>query len=154
MKARALLLTLALSFAGAAASLAQSPQMGTWKLNEAKSKIPATAMKNTTVVYEAQGDSVKVTTDGSSGDGKPVHTEWTGKFDGSDYPVSGEADANSRSYKQMNDHTLMLENKKDGKVVASGRIVVSADGKSRTVTLRGADSAGKTVSSTAVYDKQ
>jgi hypothetical protein len=42
------------------------------------------ATKNSTVVYEAAGDSVKVTTDGTSGDGKPVHTEWTGKFDGKD----------------------------------------------------------------------
>jgi hypothetical protein len=35
--------------------------MGTWKLNEAKSKIPAGATKNHTVVYEAAGDSIKVT---------------------------------------------------------------------------------------------
>ena len=39
MKARMLLLTLALCFAGTAASFAQSPQMGTWKLDEAKSKM-------------------------------------------------------------------------------------------------------------------
>jgi len=84
MKARMLLLTLALCFAGTAASFAQSPQMGTWKLDEAKSKIPAGMVKNSTVIYAAEGDSVKVTTDGTGGDGKPIHTEWTGKFDGKD----------------------------------------------------------------------
>jgi hypothetical protein len=44
--------------------------------------------------------------------------------------------------------------KKDGKVVGTGRITVSADGKSRTVTVSLTDSMGKTMSSTAVYDKQ
>jgi ribosomal protein L21E len=63
--------------------------MGTWKLNEAKSKIGAGSPKNTTVVYEATGDDVKVTVDGTDGDGKPVHSEWTGKYDGKDYGHRG-----------------------------------------------------------------
>jgi hypothetical protein len=154
MKARTLILTLALCFIGVAASFADNPNIGTWKLNEAKSKIPAGAVKNTTVVYEAQGDSVKVTTDGTDRDGKPSHTEWTGKFDGKDYPLTGDSYADSRSYKQINDHTLEFANKKDGKVIASGRVVVSADGKTRTLHLTGTDPSGKKVSSTSVYDKQ
>jgi hypothetical protein len=154
MKARNLMLTAALCFAGAALSFADNPNMGTWKLNEAKSKIPAGAPKNTTVVYEAAGDSVKVTTDGTDRDGKPSHTEWTGKFDGKDYPLTGDSNADSRSYKQVNDHTLDLTNKMGGKVVTTGRVVVSKDGKMRTLHLTGTDSAGKKISSTAVYDKE
>lgn len=75
MKARTLLLTLALGSVGAAVCFADNPNMGTWKLNEAKSQLPTGATKNTTVVYEAAGDSVKVTTDGTDKDGKPIHTE-------------------------------------------------------------------------------
>ena len=60
MKARNLILTLALCFAGVATCFAQNPHIGTWKLNEAKSKIQA-GPKNTTVVYEAQGDNLKAT---------------------------------------------------------------------------------------------
>jgi hypothetical protein len=67
-------------------SFAENPNMGTWKLNEAKSKISAGFRKNTTVVCEAAGDDVKVTVDGADGQGKPTHNEWTGKFDGKDYP--------------------------------------------------------------------
>jgi hypothetical protein len=48
----------------------------------------------------------------------------------------------------------MLANKKDGKVVVSGRIVISADGKSRTLRATGTDAAGKKATSSAVYDKQ
>jgi flagellar hook assembly protein FlgD len=154
MKARTLLLSLALCFIGAAVCFADNPNMGTWKLNEAKSKIPAGSVKNTTVVYEAAGDSVKVTTDGTDKNGNPSHTEWTGKFDGKDYPLTGDPAADSRSYKTIDDHTMMLANKKDGKVVVSGRIVISADGKIRTLRARRTDAAGKKVTSSAVYDKQ
>jgi hypothetical protein len=135
-------------------SFAQSPQLGTWKLNEAKSKIPAGAPKNTTVVYEAAGDSVKVTVDGVDGQGKPAHNEWTGKFDGKDYPVTGDTASDMRSYKKIDDHTLELSAKKGGKVTIEGKISVSADGKTRTVQATGTDPSGKKVKTEGVYDRQ
>jgi hypothetical protein len=49
---------------------------------------------------------------------------------------------------------MELTNKKGGKVTVSGRIVVSADGKTRTVTVSGTDAKGIKMKSTAVYDKQ
>jgi hypothetical protein len=54
----------------------------------------------------------------------------------------------------VNDNTTDLTNKKGGKTTLSGRIVVSADGKSRSVTVSGTDSKGMKVKYTAVYDKQ
>ncbi len=154
MKARTYLVALAISLIGVSLSFADNPNMGTWKLNEAKSKIPAGFMKNTTVVYEAAGTDIKVSTDGTSADGQSMHTEWTGKFDGKSHPLTGDPNADSRSYRRINSHTTALTNSKGGKVIASGRIVISADGKTRTLTITGTDSAGKKVSSTAYYDKQ
>jgi len=155
MNRRAWLLMLVALFAvGTACFAAEDPQIGSWKLNEAKSKIAAGTPKNTMVVYAAAGDSVKVTVDGVDGDGKPTHNEWTGKFDGKDYPLTGDPAADTRSYKRINAQTLELTNKKGGKVGITGRVVVSADGKVRTVTTHGTDAAGKKVSGTAVYDKQ
>ena len=154
MKVKTIILTLSLCFIGAAVCFAQQPQMGTWKLNEAKSKIAPGAPKITTVVYEAAGDSVKVTVDGTDGEGKPLHSEWTGKFDGKDYPVTGDPNTDTRSYKKVDDHTLESTNKKGDKVGITARGVVSADGKTRTVTLHGTDSKGKKYTSTAVFDKQ
>jgi hypothetical protein len=154
MKTRTILLTLLLCFVGAAVCFADDLQMGTWKLNEAKSKIGAGSPKLTKVVYEAAGDSVKVTVDGTDGDGKPLHSEWTGKYDGKDYAVTGDPSTDTRSYKKVNDHTLAFTNKKGDKVTISGHGVVSTDGKTRTVTLTGTDSKGKKYTSTAVYDKQ
>jgi len=155
MKTRTCLLTFAVLFAAMSVCVAaEDMNMGTWKLDEAKSKIGAGAPKNTTVVYEAAGDSVKVTVDGVDADGKPSHNEWTGKFDGKDYPLTGDPTADMRSYKRINAHTLALTNKKGGKVTTTGRVTVSADGKTRTVTTSSKDANGKKVESTAVYDKQ
>jgi phage gp45-like len=128
--------------------------MGTWKLNEAKSKLAAGATKNNTVVYEAAGDSVKVTIDGVDAAGKPTHNEWTGKFDGKDYAVTGDSASDMRSYKRVNAHTMTFTVKKGDKVTMTGRIAVAADGKSRTVTASGMDSMGMKISNTSVYDKQ
>jgi len=128
--------------------------MGTWKLNEAKSKIAAGMGKNNTVVYAAAGDDMKVTVDGTDADGKPSHNEWTGKFDGKDYPVTGDPTGDMRSYKMVDDNTLHLTNKKDGKVTMTGKVVVSADGKSRTVTVHGTDAKGTKFESMVAYDKE
>lgn len=154
MKARTRVLTLALCLVGAAVCFAADGFMGTWKLNEAKSKLSAGVPKNTTVVYEAAGDSVKITVEGTDSDGKATHSEWTGKFDDKDYPVAGDSTADVRSYKKVDEHTLTFANKKDGKVTLTGRIVISADGKTRTVNVTATDSKGNKASGTAVYDKQ
>jgi hypothetical protein len=102
MKTATILGTLLLCFLGAAVCFgADDPHLGTWKLNEAKSKIAPGSPKLTTVVYEAAGDSVKVTVDGTDGEGKPEHSEWTGRFDGEDYPVTGDPSTDSRSYRGL-----------------------------------------------------
>jgi hypothetical protein len=153
MKTKAIVLTISLVFVSVAMGFQDNPQMGTWKLNEAKSKFAGKA-RNHTVVYEAAGDQTKVTVDGVDENGAAVHNEWTGKFDGKDYPVTGEAGSDQRSYKMVNKHTLELTNKKDGKTTLTGRIVVSNDGKTRTVTTTATDAQGKKVENVAVYDKQ
>ena len=154
MRARTIVLDLVLCFVGIAMCFAQDAHMGTWKLNEAKSKLSPGSPKNTTVVYEAVGDNVKVTVDGIGSDGRPTHNEWTGKFDGKDHPVTGDPNSDMRSYTKIDDRTLGLNVKKGGKVTISGRIVFSADGKTRTVTVSGTDSTGKKFESNSIYEKQ
>jgi len=154
MRTRTVVLTLLMLFVGLTVCFASNPTLGTWKLNEAKSKIAPGTPKNVTVTYEAAGDSIKGTIDGVDGEGKPTHNEWTGKFDGTDYPVTGDPNSDTRAIKQVDDHHYDLTVKKGGKVTMTGKAVVSADGKSRTVTISGTDPSGKKVTSTAVYDKQ
>jgi hypothetical protein len=154
MKARIIALALGLCFIGVGVCFAQNPFVGTWKLNEAKSSLVPGAPRNNTVVYETEGVNFKVKTDGTDGTGKSTHSEWTGKFDGKAYPVTDDPSSDSRSYTRKGIHELDFKGKKGTKVTTTGRIVVSDDGKSRTVTTRGIDAQGKRFRSTAVYDQQ
>src|SRR5579864_6128414 len=154
MKPRTIVLSIILCFVATGVCFAQNPFMGTWKLNEAKSKLAPGMAKNSTVVYEPAGDSVKVTIDGTDAAGNPTHNEWTGKFDGRDYPVTGDPNSDSRSYDLRSAHKMGFKVKKEKKVTTTGTIIVSGDGKRRTVIASGTDAQGKKFKSTAVYDKQ
>jgi len=154
MKTRTIVLTVVVCFLAVTLGYAADAFTGTWKLNEAKSKLAAGTAKNSKVVYENVGDKVKVTIDGTGGDGKPMHNEWTGKWDGKDYPVTGDPTSDMRSVKKVDDRTLTFTVKKGAKTLATGKVVVSADGKTRTVTAESTDTKGNKVSNTAVYDKQ
>ena len=146
--------TLAFCFFGVAACLAADPQAGTWKLNESKSNISPGTLKNTQVVYSNMFGHVQVKSDGVDANGKPRHFEWSGKVDGKDYPVTGDPNSDTRSYTKINDRTLTATNKKNGKVRVAGQIVISPDGKSRTITVTGTTPTGKKFKNVAIYDKQ
>jgi hypothetical protein len=154
MKRILILITLAVLFGGGRVCLADGPQLGTWKLNEAKSTFPPGATKNKTVVYEHVPFHVKVTVDGEDGAGNVIHSEWIGKFDGKLYHVMGDPTSDMRSYRVINDRVLALKGVKDGKMTIIGRIVVSKDGRTRTVAATAILPNGKMLSSTAVYDKE
>jgi len=151
---RTIALTLASSVLAGTVCLAADPHAGTWKLNEAKSKITPRTLKNTQVVYSSMFGQVKIKADGVDASGKPLHVEWSGKIDGKDYPVSGDPNSDTRSYTKVNERTLTTANKKNGKVRVTGQVVISPDGKSRTVTLSGTSPQGKKFTNVAVYDKQ
>jgi hypothetical protein len=73
MRARSIAIALTLCFVGAGVCCGQNAFRGTWKLKETKSEFSPGAPKNRTVVYETEGDKVKVTVDSVGGDGKPTH---------------------------------------------------------------------------------
>ena len=155
MKARTIVLTLVLCLIALTVGFAaDNPNIGTWKLNEAKSKIPAGVGKNTTVVYSPAADQTKVTTDGVDSSGNPAHSEWTGKFDGKPYPVTGSASVDSRSVLAKGDRTLEITNMKGGKTVGTGKVELAKDGKSRTLETDGTTADGKKYKAKYVYDKQ
>ena len=148
-----LILTICLLSAGACFA---DPHKGTWKLNAAKSKLGKGTGRNNVVNYEYEfpGLRTKVLIDGVDASGHAFHSSWEGRFDGKEHPVTGDRMSDSRSYTKVNENTADFTVKKAGKVVATGRIVVAADEKSRTVTSWSTNSQGKKVKSVAVYDKE
>jgi hypothetical protein len=154
MKTRIAVMAVALSFVASAACFGANPHMGTWKLNEAKSKLAPGMGKNNTVVYTEKKDKMQVAVDGVDKDGKPTHGVWVGKPDGKAYSMKGNLPYNSVAYKVVNDRTYELTGMKDGKMLWTGKSTVSADGKSRTLTLNGTDADGKKFKAKVVYDKE
>jgi hypothetical protein len=139
--------------------LAQSnPLLGTWKLNIAKSTFdPAMpAPKSQTRTVMAHGDSVMYMVEGVAADGKAMSYSFTVKYDGKEYPttgtVPGGADMITIKRVDANNYEAIL--KKAGKVVGTSKVVISADGKTTTLTAKGMDASGKPISSISVYDKQ
>jgi hypothetical protein len=154
MNTKGLVSTAVFCLVAVAVGFAADPHVGTWKLNEAKSKTAAGAAKNLTVVYTVVGDRYKCVVDGVDGTGKPTHNEWTGRFDGKDYPVVGDPSADARSLELVSPGRYALANKKDGKTMLTGTVEFSADNRTRTLTTHTTDAAGKQLTSIAVYEKQ
>ena len=142
-----------LSVAAAAMCFANNPTLGTWKLNENKSTFGDGAGKTTLVVWEKVGDQQKCTVDGTDADGKKTHSVWTGKLNGEFYAITGDPQADQRSFKKSDDNTIAMVTQKDGKTVGNGTIVVATDRKSRTVTSTMTNAKGVKVTSTLAYDK-
>lgn len=128
--------------------------LGTWKLNMDKSKFdPAPIVKSLNVTREAADDQVKVTTTGEQVSGTPINASYTVKYDGKEVPVSG-APYDATAIKQVNANTFTAVQKKNGKVYANVRMVISQDGKTMTTTSTGTNAEGKKFHNVMVFDKQ
>jgi hypothetical protein len=142
-------LTLFVSTAGA------DQLSGTWNLNAEKSKYsPGPPTKSLTVVVESDENNYKIEATGTDGDGKPIHVQYSAKFDGKDYPATGIPNADTVSVKRIDANTIETLQKKDGKIVMTITTKVSKDGKTRTSTWRGKNAEGKDVHNVVVFDRK
>jgi hypothetical protein len=132
---------------------AESPFSGTWKLNLAKSKMTPPVPKSDIAVVDADENGLKLTEDVIDDKGQPLKITYEVKFDGKDYPVTGDPSSDSVSYQRVNANTLKGKTKKGGKVATDATIVVSEDGKITTVNYTDYSQA-KPAKGTGVYDKQ
>jgi hypothetical protein len=133
------------------------PRNGTWKLNVAKSTFGSgPASKGETRTYVANGDSIKATIDRVNADGATQSYGYNAKYDGKDYPLTGKAPlgAETISVKRINANTMDATVKKAGKILFTGRAIVSKDGKVLTLTIKGATAKDQQSSNVAVYEKQ
>ena len=56
--------------------------------------------------------------------------------------------------KSVNDHTVNVTVKVNGKIVQPGHVVFSKDGKTMTSSFKGEDPKGRKIDNVFVYDKQ
>jgi len=134
---------------------AGDPRMGTWKLNVAKSKYsPGPAPRSVTLKVEPSGQGEKVTAEFVNADGTRTTSQYTANFDGKDRPLTGSAVADTVSLKRIDARTTDRTDKKGGKVVQTLKRVVSQNGKTMTVTVKGTNAQGQAVNNVVVFDKQ
>lgn len=137
------------------AAQAADPLVGTWELSIAKSKYtPGPAPKSETRTYVVAGQEIQATSTGVDADGKPTSRQWTVNYDGKDRPATGSPDADALSLKRIDAFTAEFTQKKAGKVVATGRRVISKDGKVMTVTTKGTNAKGQAVANLEVFDRR
>jgi hypothetical protein len=131
------------------------PLNGTWHLNAGKSKfLSGPAITNQTRTYEVSGQSVKQSIEGLDSQGNPVHQGFTAQYDGKDYPVTGNPDADTISVKRIDRYRAKSVMKKGGKVIQTTMRSVSHNGKILTMKNKGKNAKGEKVENVLIFEKQ
>jgi hypothetical protein len=146
---------LLVAFALSLAAAAPDQHSGTWKLNPDKSSYsPGPAPKSNTVMIKSEADSIQLSSDGIDAAGNPTHVEYTAKYDGKDYPITGVPNADTVALERPDANTIRSTMKKGDLVVMTVTSVISKDGKTRTSTFKGKNAEGQDINNVVVYDKQ
>lgn len=137
-----------------AAAEPQAPWLGKWKLDPAKSTTASDRYKRVISTIEPWEDGLRVSYDMVGSRGGVIHMEWTGRFDGKDYPVEGVDYVLTNAYTLIDDHNYEIVLKSEGVPVGSAHVQVSADGRTLTAVSKERGPRGQSVTTTSVYNKE
>jgi hypothetical protein len=147
-------LVLSLATPVALSGQSKEPWVGTWRLNTTKSTYsPGPKPASSTVTVQASEGGIKQVTEQSLGLGASK-SEFTARFDGKDYPIRGNPNADVVALRRIDDSSYEVLLKMSGKVTITSRVSISADGRTRTVVQTGNDAKGQKVMNTIVYDRK
>jgi hypothetical protein len=128
---------------------------GTWDLDAAASKFdPAPARKSDMRIYNSDGKTVHMITKVVFADHKQISIEYTGAYDGKDYPVTGNPKVQTIALVRVDDYVVKTTTKRDGKISATSTRVISKDGKTMMITTIGTDEKGVAFNDTLVLRKR
>ena len=109
---------------------------GTWQLNVAQSNYQGgTPPKSQTTTLHAMDGGIHEVVERVNADGTTTKWDVMVKYGGGDVPVKGDPSRDTVAMTKIDQNTVEVVNKKAGAVVSRMRIVVAADGKSRTNTV-------------------
>ena len=147
-------------FMGCLAAWADDPQLGTWKVNAAKSKFKtAPPPKSQTVAIVLDGkDGIKLTVNAINAKGEKSIIEYAAQYDGKEYPRTetgaGAVPGQTVTLKRIDSHTVERVVYLKGKKLTTEKWEISKDGKTRTVTQSGVGAQGEPVDNVLVYEKE
>jgi hypothetical protein len=146
------LLLVILSFS-ASVLAADSPFSGAWKFNPSKGHPTPPIPKSVVAHVQADGENFKFSQEGVDDKDQPFQASYEAKFDGKEYPITGDPYIDSVSLQWVNEGEIKFVIKKAGTVVSKLDVVVSKDGKTTTVNTTDYIQ-GKEQKGSAVYDRQ
>lgn len=146
----------ALTLPQPAAGQNYEPWLGTWTLNVENSTYSPgpPPYKRSMFIIEPWKDGVRVTYEMVRPRGGVIHLEWDGRFDGKEYPVQGLEEHVTYAYTRIDDRTYDIVARMDGRVAASSRAALAADGRTITTITVGRDAQGRQAMTTTVYEKE
>ncbi len=131
--------------------------IGTWKRDSAKTRVAEVPYPEATmdlVKIEPLENGVKFSWNTVDSQGRAIHGEFAAKYDGKDYPIKGNPDADTVSVRRIDDKTVDYLYKKRGKEVLNERVVVSNNGKTSTFTQRFKNARGQDVTIVTVWNRR
>lgn len=153
LKSRLAIVAALCALAAQAAAQGGDRLVGTWQLNVAKSKYEGAAPpKSQTTTLHAMDGGLHEIVERVNADGSSTRFEAMARYDGRDYPVKGDPSRDTVAMTKVDQNTVDIVNKKAGVVVSRMRIVVAADGSTRTNTVF--DPTGQKTSAVMFFDRR
>lgn len=148
-----LVVVLLLSFP-AAARAQDTPWLGTWELNPARSSFTrGAAPQRETIVNVPEPGGFKSTLTAVGGRGTSVEIQHF-NFDGAFHRTEG-SDPRELSFKRIDARTIEQQTRRNGEITVTRRIQLSPDGRSMTYVASGVSGGGQRYTDdTRVYEKR
>jgi hypothetical protein len=132
-------------------------RIGTWELDLEKSTFsPGPAPRRQTLTFQEKGPQWMALIQGIDASGKPISLDSNNlmiSFDGRDHSTP-TLDFETTAWKVVDPYKYLVTRKKGGKVVMTSTNVLSADGKTMTITTIGQNAAGQPIHNVRVYDRR
>ncbi len=132
---------------------AGDPFVGNWRLNLAKSRLPAPLPQKQDVSIQISDQIIRLQEDIVSDNGDKLTIKVHAKFDGQDYAIDGSPYADTVAYTRVDRNTIKGRGKKGRNVILDETAVVSSNGRTLTTTYSGIDASGRPGTYVAVFDK-
>lgn len=133
---------------------AADPFTGSWTANLAKStRDPHHLFQSASLRFEFDGALLRLTSGGVNMAGKPVSSTIELHVDGKEYAAPGAPAGVVVATRRVDQRTLEVVSKRDGRVIGRGTNQVSSDGKTLTANVAGTDAKGRNFESVVVFDR-
>jgi hypothetical protein len=106
------------------------------------------------MTYQQDGQNIRNNFQGIDAQGNPTAGAVMHIYDGQPHPSTGNPNVDASAYTRVDANTVTFSRMKAGKMVATGTVSVSQDGRTLTLTTLGTDANGQPINSIFVFDKQ